>query len=323
MAQMQRGMLDLQHLTQKLKPATENPDAPISTLDVLKVMASAPCMKEQLGDEKVPENIRSVVTEDILTKMETALVDAGAFAAADLASCEGHERRNLLLLYWHMHKQNIAELEASLPKEVDMMRSGANQVATGLLVKAQMLMPQNRWVQPTLAIASVSALVSTALWSHTDDKSLGLMKSILAEDEVPTPKLALKASAAPKNGGDEILAGQHVAVKVTITREHAAVAGDGAPRPEPSNPQGIFEAYWLYVEGLKPEGTPNSLIIAKPLTVNDLETAELADEAVFQAPPTAGEYTLRVHVTSTSVVGVQLTTDISFTVAEDDVPALQ
>ena len=323
MAMMQRGMLDLQHLTTKLKPAAENPDAPVSTVTVLKAMAGAPCMKDALGEERVPEGIRSKVTDEVLTTLETALIDAGAFAAGELASCEGDERRNVLLIYWHMHKQNLPDLEATLPQEVDQLRAGANQVVTTLLIKAQMLMPQNRWVQPTLAIARASALISTALWSHTDERSLALMKTILAEDELPMPKLSLKASAAPKNGGEEILAGQQVCVRVVLTREHAAVAGDGGPRPAPNNPQGIFEAYWLYVEGLKPEGTPNSLIVAKPMTVKDLETTEVADDAVFTAPPAAGSYTLRVHLTSTSVVGVELTADVSFTVAEDDVPALE
>lgn len=84
----------------------------------------------------------------------------------------------------------------------------------------------------------------------------------------------------------------------------------------------VDEAYWLYIEGLKPEGTPNSLIAAKPMVVKNLDEEVIVDDVPFIAPP-AGTYTLRVHVISTSVIGIWLMTDVSFTVAEDDVPDLQ
>lgn len=205
------------------------------------------------------------------------------------------------------------------------MRGYVNSLATKLLIKAQMLMPQQRWVQPTLAIASASALVSNALWSHTDEKALASMKSILQEDQLPYPKLSLSASAGPKatHGiGDECTAGQHVLTSVKLTREHATPAGSG-PGPTANNPQGIFEAYWLYIEGLKPDGTPNSLICAAPMVVKDLSDAVVTHEAPFTAPPVPGEYKLRVHVTSTSVIGIHCTMDAGFTVVEDDVPDLE
>ena len=43
---------------------------------------------------------------------------------------------------------------------------------------------------------------------------------------------------------------------------------------------------------------------------------------VFIAPAEVGKFTLRVHVCSTSVVGVYLCQDVEFEVVEDDVPAL-
>lgn len=58
------------------------------------------------------------------------------------------------------------------------------------------------------------------------------------------------------------------------------------------------------------------------MVVKNLEEQTIVDEVPFVAPP-AGTYTLRVHVISTSVIGVWLQTDVSFTVAEDDVPDLQ
>ena len=112
-------------------------------------------------------------------------------------------------------------------------------------------------------------------------------------------------------------AGQQVLTVVSLKRLHASSAGEGtAEPPVPNNPQGIFEAYWLYIEGLKPEGTPNSLICAQPMVVKDLAADVIKAEAGFQAPPTPGTYTLRVHILSTSVIG-------GFTVVEDDVPTLE
>ena len=89
-----------------------------------------------------------------------------------------------------------------------------------------------------------------------------------------------------------------------------------------ANPKGILEAYWLYIEGVKPEGTPNSLIAAQPVVVKDLREAVVRATQAFMAPPDAGTYNLRIHLTSTSVIGVNLAHDCTFTVVEDDVPAL-
>ena len=93
--------------------------------------------------------------------------------------------------------------------------------------------------------------------------------------------------------------------------------------PHSVNPQGIHEAYWVYVESLKPEGTPNLLVAAQPVAVKDLTAPFVTAEIPLQAPPSAGSYTLRAHVLSTSVIGVDLTTEVSFTVMEDDVPDLE
>ena len=46
-------------------------------------------------------------------------------------------------------------------------------------------------------------------------------------------------------------------------------------------------------------------------------------EGAADAPPVPGEYKLRVHVTSTSVIGIHCTMDAGFTVVEDDVPDLE
>jgi len=315
MERMQKGMADLAHLTEKLAPSETDPDVSVSLLRVIQALATSPIMS-RLGE---------ACDEEVLKKLEDGLVAAEQLEANAVASCSALERRNVLLLFWHMNQSNLTELAAAVTPEVNHLRGGANELATQLLIKAQMLMPQRRWVQPTLAVARASALISNALWSHTDPKALAAMRTILEEDQLPYPKLTMEADAGSKasDGVDkECLTSQPVLVTLKVHRGHAAKPEEG-PRPPPNNAQGIYEAYWLYIEGLKPQGTPNSLIAAQPLVVKDLEMKAIEAKVPFTAPPKAGTYTLRVHVCSTSVVGIAMSTDVAFTVTEDDVPALE
>jgi len=277
--------------------------------------------------QKLTENPNDAAIQGKLEDLAVAqkvLESVGALDALEKSQLRTM-RRNILLLYWHMHKAAhedfLTTLEERTMKTLETQRSLANQLATTLLVRSQMLMPRQRWVQPTLAIARASALIATALWSHTDEAALAIMaKHLQDEDSLPMPKLSLTATAGPKSTS-EIISGATMQATVKLERQHAAVPGEGE-RPPCNNPQGIYEAYWLYIEGLKPDGTPNSLIAAKPMVVKDLEEKVLTDEVPFVAPQ-AGSYTLRVHVLSTSVVGVELTHDVEFKVEEDDVPDLQ
>ena len=75
---------------------------------------------------------------------------------------------------------------------------------------------------------------------------------------------------------------------------------------------------------MKPEVTPNSLVAAQPLVVKDLEQAEVKAEVVFVAPPVPGKYTLRIHVLSTSVIGIELEADVdALALAAGDAAALR
>ena len=62
---------------------------------------------------------------------------------------------------------------------------------------------------------------------------------------------------------------------------------------------------------------------AQPMVVKALDEPYVAAELGFRAPPTPGKYPVRVHVISTSVIGVDLTVEAEFTVVEDDLPPLQ
>ena len=110
---------------------------------------------------------------------------------------------------------------------------------------------------------------------------------------------------------------------VEVTRGHAGKGAVGADVLDAAaNPQGILEAYWAYIEGHTPQGS--TLLGAQPLVVTDLATVTLpAVTNKFEVPPTPGEYAVTVHISSTSVVGCDISQRITFVVQEDDVPALE
>ena len=60
-----------------------------------------------------------------------------------------------------------------------------------------------------------------------------------------------------------------------------------------------------------------------PLPASTRATAQVRARVRFAAPSPAGDYTLRVHVASSTVVGVALAQEVPFTVQEDDVPELE
>lgn len=326
--QMQKSMADLTHLVTVMKPSAEDPDAEVPMIKLARALATCPSL-EAIGTDSAKllgEHLDGATAKENLSKVEDKLEEVGALKTDELNDMENEcHWRNVVLIYWHMYKQSIDdEFVNGLAGEVDQGRGMANQLATRLLIQAQMLMPQQRWVQVTIAVAKMSALMATALWSHTDPLSLEKMAKITSDDGLPQPKLSVSASARWKENltEAEIPAGQNVLVTVELAREHAFTEDSDAP-PPCNNPQGIYEAYWLYVEGVKPEGTPNSLIVAKPLVVTDLKAKVVTGEAIFQAPPKPAEYHLRIHVTSTSVVGIDLKADAKFVVVEDDVPDLE
>uniref|UniRef100_A0A7S2H1A8 SEC63 domain-containing protein n=1 Tax=Haptolina brevifila TaxID=156173 RepID=A0A7S2H1A8_9EUKA len=324
---MRKAGLDLAHLVQTLKPSDEDPDAEVSLVNLCRAFATAPAMQALGTDEKqlLGPTLEYSVAKDALSKVEDKLEELGALKTDELNDMENETHwRNVVLTLWHMWK--LAADDAfveTLPGELDYWRQGANQTVTQLLIKCQMLMPQQRWVQVTLAIASMSALMANALWSHTDPKALTKMAEVISNDGLLQPKLCCTASAVWKESpsSNEVPAGQQVLVNVELVREHASE--EGSEQPKCNNPQDIYEAYWLYVEGIKPQGTANSLIVAKPMVVKDVTQKVVTGTAIFLAPPDPAVYKLRIYITSTSVIGIHLKAECQFVVVEDDVPDLE
>ena len=316
------------------------------TVDVLAAMAECPSFESLTTAIKTTPAEQQKATVLIFIQLEKALLEHGV--AADVAALSAvktkpEKKRPLLLLLWVLYHHKVGETVVMFDETMARYYEATRRLATQLLMHAQMVLPQQRWVQQTVAVSRVAALLVNELWSHEDEDCRERMRVILApadkpEEAMPYPELSLKARtvlamaldtgiAGPLEGSAThqpatCLPGQLVAVQLELTREHAgkgSVAADVADSVV--NPKGILEAYWAYVEGHTPSGS--ALLAAQPLTVTDLSTRTLPAVAKFEAPKEAGVYGLTVYISSTSVVGCDLTERLEFIVQEDDVPALE
>jgi len=167
------------------------------------------------------------------------------------------------------------------------------------------------------------------------------MRTILASDQLTFPDVSVRVHAhagLTTNGSPDrvpflpmeelaatppgrLLPSQPVYLEVQLTRAHAQEALDGPPVALAGGPPSVLEAYWLVVEGIKPDPEPNSMVHHQPMTVSSVTTQHVRARVRFAAPP-PGEYCLRVHVLSSSVAGVEMHKEVGFTVEEDDVPEL-
>lgn len=325
MAEQQVIMLNCGAFAQRLAPDKEVHDKPLTTVDVLAAMAECPAFASLTEAIKTapPEKQKEVVMTFI--NMEKALlqhaIEVDATALRDL-KIKADKKRPLLLLLWNLyrHKQGCDAVE--LDENTNQYFFATKRLATTLLMHAQPLVAQQRWVQQILAVSRVSALLVNELWSHDDEKCLEKMRAILAPDGpekgMPFPELSIKARTS------DVTSGQKMAVLVELVREHA---GKGVVTPDvadtEANPQGILEGYWLYLERVTEEGKPNVLIAAQPLSCKDLATRALKAKLEFEAPKEAGDYHLSIHISSTSVVGCDTSTPLTFTVEADDCPSLE
>ena len=88
----------------------------MSLLKLVRALATAPMLQKLPEDPESRNEAEKALAEcddAVLSKLEAAFVDAGAFAADALSECEAVERRNVLLLYWHMNHTNLTDLAAT------------------------------------------------------------------------------------------------------------------------------------------------------------------------------------------------------------------
>mmetsp|Transcript_2101 Transcript_2101/g.4553 ORF Transcript_2101/g.4553 Transcript_2101/m.4553 type:complete len:306 (-) Transcript_2101:385-1302(-) len=298
---MIEGMVDLDTLSRLLRPHPAAPDAAVGTVDVLRALSACPAIQScpAVHADATPE----------LQAFEAWVLSVNALTQRQLSALSTSEHRALLLLCFRL-------MQRCCPVVLDAASEAAqctvNEIATRVLMQAQMLMPRNSWVQQQLAIARTAVLLQSRLWSHTDDECRRLAALALEEGGLPSPRLQLQAAVRPHAAEGAIRSGSLVLVEIRLVREHALPVGDVGKRA--ADAPVAAEAYWNYLEGLKPEGTPNSLLAAQPLVVTDLSQHVLSAQVTFMAPQTAGKYALRLHIISASVVGVELEQDLEFVV---------
>jgi len=331
-----------------MRPDPDDPDKVPSTVDVLNAITCCTSfealhdnIKSQEGDDKKKVIMAFINLERWL--LENAVeADVSGLKASKDAGAE--KKRALLLLLWILYRVkagDAVELDARMLGYVE----GTKRLATKVLMQAQMMLPQQRWIKAVLATSRLSALVVNELWSHDDADCVERMTESLKQSELNYPVLKLRvrtileeqaakeelaiqelgkseawldSEAAPASA----LPKQFVRMQIELTRLHTSEQPTPGDAVTPDNPQGILEAYWMYVEGVKPDGEPNVMIAAQPMVVKDLTTTTLRASVKFEAPPQPDEYTLIAHISSTTVVGCDLSGTATFTVQEDDVPPL-
>lgn len=104
----QLAMSDMSHLSQQLQPSPEAPDVEVSTLAVIKGIATCPSFAQideiTPGDEKV--------VHETVGSMQAALAGAGALSAEEIAICDAlapEHRRNVMLIYWQVTTEGEGE----------------------------------------------------------------------------------------------------------------------------------------------------------------------------------------------------------------------
>ena len=173
-------MQDMQAFCERIKPDPADPDKKLSTFDMITALASCPSFA-LIGEQCNATTIDAI---------EAALLEnaAEADAAALRDNTESPTmRRNVLLLFWALYRLKCGEgVEVDSMSEQQLQR--AKQLATKVLMQAQMLVPQQRWVQATLGVARMSALIVNEVWSHEDEACHERMKEVpLSPHPKPTP----------------------------------------------------------------------------------------------------------------------------------------
>ena len=206
---------------------------------------------------------------------------------------------------------------------------------------------QTGWVKAVLSITSLQSLLRQGLWDHDDDECRDLMKAKLQAMALKHPKINIRAQAT------DVPAGQKVKMKVTVHRSHAhtqpemeaihSTAGaDAAPQAavevtggaegdedaleaDPLAQADGKEGWWLFVEsirslpnaqrqGLAPEDVVHNALVGRQMLSASLDQSTMSAELEFEAPATAGEYKVIVHVRSSSMVGVDAKRKVAFVV---------
>mmetsp|Transcript_2102 Transcript_2102/g.4558 ORF Transcript_2102/g.4558 Transcript_2102/m.4558 type:complete len:313 (-) Transcript_2102:513-1451(-) len=214
---MIEGMVDLDTLSRLLRPHPAAPDAAVGTVDVLRALSACPAIQScpAVHADATPE----------LQAFEAWVLSVNALTQRQLSALSTSEHRALLLLCFRL-------MQRCCPVVLDAASEAAqctvNEIATRVLMQAQMLMPRNSWVQQQLAIARTAVLLQSRLWSHTDDECRRLAALALEEGGLPSPRLQLQAAVRPHAAEGAIRSG---ARPYDHPRSKVLGSGGGIARP--------------------------------------------------------------------------------------------
>jgi len=183
MAQQQQTMKDVGAYCQGVKPDGANPNKELSTVDCMCAMATCPSFEalhetiKNLDAEEKKKTVMGFITlERALMEHASEEDAAGLRDSKDVSGAE--KRRALLLLMWVLYRAKAGD---SVPLDERFMGfvEGSKRLATKVLMQAQMLLPQQRWIKATIATSRLAALLVNELWSHDDDECKSKMSEML------------------------------------------------------------------------------------------------------------------------------------------------
>jgi len=295
-------MAEMQHMAMALQPSKGDPNAEVTVQQIITACASSPGMLAAIPSQH-PSKTETV--EDAMKKAGIKL---------DWIKSKGMKRKNAILLYWKLHRQQkeLKKVDDDLDVPTQQHASACLQITMKLMMQTQMLLPAQNWVAASVGIAKASALFANQLWSHDDKEAVEMMSDVLKGEGLRAPKLRLEPKVEPA----EMAQGASFDVKVKLHRDHHGY--DGPKPPEPADPSGTYEAYWLYViaVGDKKED-PNTFVGVQPIQCKKLEDKVIETDVKLTAPPKAGTQKLKVVICSTSTIGVHMEEALEFKVTDE------
>ena len=213
---------------QAMRPDPDKPDQEYSTIDVLTAITCCTSF------EALHENIKSLEADDkkkvvmAFIGLEQWLlenaVEADASGLKASKSAGADKKRALLLMLWLLYRVkagDAVELDARMLGYVE----GTKRLATKVLMQAQMILPQQRWVKAVVATSKLSALMVNELWSHEDTDCIDKMTESLKQSELLYPVLKLRARTILEEKAEK----EELAIQ-ELGKSEAWLESEAAPR---------------------------------------------------------------------------------------------
>ena len=151
-------------------------------------------------------------------------VEADASGLKASKSAGADKKRALLLMLWLLYRVkagDAVELDARMLGYVE----GTKRLATKVLMQAQMILPQQRWVKAVVATSKLSALMVNELWSHEDTDCIDKMTESLKQSELLYPVLKLRARTILEEKAEK----EELAIQ-ELGKSEAWLESEAAPR---------------------------------------------------------------------------------------------